>query len=65
VDVESLRLLHPAEERFAHFSPDARVVVSKPLVVLPGVWHEVPVGSALVVESGGVEQLPFAPRSPG
>jgi predicted glutamine amidotransferase len=64
-DVESLRLLYPAEERFAHFSSDARVVVSEPLVALPGVWHEVPDGSAMVVEKGQVDQLPFRPRPPG
>jgi len=64
-DVASLRLLYPTEERFAHLSPEARVVVSEPLVALPGLWHEVPAGTALVVEKGGVEQLPFRPRRPG
>jgi glutamine amidotransferase len=64
-DVEALRLLYPADERFAHFSPEARVVVSEPLVALPGLWHEVPAGSALVVEKGRVEQLAFVPRPPG
>lgn len=63
-DVESLRLLYPENERFAHFSTEARVVVSEPLVALPGVWHEVPAGSALTVEKGKVEQVPFRPRSP-
>jgi glutamine amidotransferase len=61
-DIESLRLLYPAEERFEHFSADARVVVSEPLVALPGLWQEVPAGSALVVEKGGVEVLGFTPR---
>jgi predicted glutamine amidotransferase len=61
-DVESLRLLYPADERFEHFSAEARVVVSEPLVALPGLWQEVPAGSALVVEKGGVEPLPFTPR---
>ncbi len=64
-DVESLRALYPAEERFAHFSAESRVVVSEPLVALPGLWHEVPAGSAMIVEEGGVEQLPFTPRPPG
>jgi predicted glutamine amidotransferase len=63
-DVESLRLLYPAEERFAHFSAESRVVVSEPLVALPGLWHEVPAGSAMIVAKGRVEQLPFEPRSP-
>ncbi|CCH87838.1 Glutamine amidotransferases class-II [Modestobacter italicus] len=64
-DVETLRLLYPERERFAHFSPGARVVVSEPLVALPGAWQEVPAGSALVVAEDGVEQLPFVPRPPG
>jgi predicted glutamine amidotransferase len=61
-DIESLRLLYPAEERFEHFPAESRVVVSEPLVALPGLWHEVPAGSALVVEKGGVDQLAFTPR---
>jgi predicted glutamine amidotransferase len=63
-DVESLRELYPAEERFAHFSAEARVVVSEPLVELPGLWHAVPAGSAIVAEKGRVERLPFVPRPP-
>jgi len=64
-DVETLRLLYPERERFAHFSPGARVVVSEPLVALPGAWHEVPAGSALVVTEDRVDELPFVPRPPG
>ena len=64
-DVETLRLLYPERERFAHLSPGARVVVSEPLVALPGAWHEVPAGSALVVADDRVEELPFVPRPPG
>jgi predicted glutamine amidotransferase len=63
-DTESLRQLYPAEERFAHFGPEARAVVSEPLVALPGLWHEVPAGSALTVEKGRVQQCPFRPREP-
>jgi glutamine amidotransferase len=40
------------------------VVVSAPLVELPGLWHEVPAGSALKVENGRAEQLTFTPRPP-
>jgi predicted glutamine amidotransferase len=64
-DVESLRELYPERERFAHFSAEARVVVSEPLVELPGLWHGLPAGSAMIVGKGGVEQLPFVPRPPG
>jgi predicted glutamine amidotransferase len=63
-DVESLRELYPTNERLAHFTADARAVVSEPLTELPGLWHEVPAASALVVDKGKVEQLPFRPKSP-
>src|SRR3954465_7555166 len=62
-DVESLRSLYPSNERFAHFSDDARVVVSEPLVDLPGLWREVPPGTALVV-GAALEERPFRPRAP-
>ena len=61
VDVEALRQLYPERERFAHFSDQARVVVSEPLADLPGAWQEVPAGSAIAVEKGRLEQLPFRP----
>lgn len=64
-DVESLRRLYPAEEGFAHFGPDSRVVVSEPLTRLPGVWHEIDAGSAVVVGKGGLDEVPFVPRPPG
>ncbi len=63
-DMESLRQLYPLKERFAHFGGEARAVVSEPLVALPGLWHEVPAGSALTVEQGRVHQVPFTPRPP-
>jgi glutamine amidotransferase len=62
-DVASLRLLYPKAERFAHFSDNARVVVSEPLIALPGVWREVPPGSALVIDDGLHEET-FAPEQP-
>lgn len=65
VDAESLRLLYPADERFAHFPDEARIVVSEPLIELPGLWHEVPAGSALTVRKGRVDPVPFTPRPPG
>ena len=63
-DVEALRQLYPADERFGHFSPEVRVVVSEPLVELPGLWHEVPAGSAIVVDKSRLDRLPFTPRPP-
>jgi predicted glutamine amidotransferase len=61
-DVESLRELYPESERFAHFGADSRVVVSGPLAPLPGLWHEIPAGTALVLGKGQAEQVPFRPR---
>ncbi len=62
-DIESVRALYPERERFAHFSDDARVVVSEPLMALPGLWREVPASSALIVGQD-VEDRPFRPTPP-
>ena len=63
--VHDLRLLLPAEERFRHFSDEARVVVSEPLIDLPGLWHEVAPSTALIVRDGpDSEDVPFVPRLP-
>jgi predicted glutamine amidotransferase len=64
-DVEALRLLYPENERFAHFSDDARMVVSEPLDALPGLWHEVPPSGALIIQKGPDEERPFKPQPPG
>jgi predicted glutamine amidotransferase len=64
-DLDALRELYPANERLAHFGGEARAVVSEPLAQLPGLWKEVAAGSAIVVDKGGVDQLPFRPRPPG
>jgi predicted glutamine amidotransferase len=63
-DASAVRALYPGDERFASFSDEARAVVSEPLGDLPGVWHEVPAGTALVVQAGEDERVAFAPRSP-
>lgn len=62
-DATSLRTLYPENERLTHFSDDARAVVSEPLVDLPGMWREVPGGSALIV-GDDIEQRPFQPIRP-
>ncbi len=64
-DVEGVRLLHPESERLANLSEDARLVVSEPLVALPGAWREVPVSTALVVHGPTVNERPFVPLPPG
>jgi glutamine amidotransferase len=62
--VRDVRLLYPEDERLQHFSAEARVVVSEPLVDLPGLWREVPAGSAVVVQHGEDDYVPFEPREP-
>jgi predicted glutamine amidotransferase len=46
-----------------HFGDDARVVVSEPLTDLPGLWREVPAGTALIVGED-IEEQAFQPISP-
>jgi predicted glutamine amidotransferase len=62
-DIESLRSLYPEHERLAHFSDQARAVVSEPLIGLPGVWREVPPGTALMVHKT-LDTQPFRPHMP-
>jgi predicted glutamine amidotransferase len=64
-DARAVRAMYPDEARFAELGDEARAVVSEPLGDLEGMWHEVPVGSALVVQPGEDEQRDFTPRSPG
>jgi len=63
-DVEDVRRLYPEDQRFKHLSDEARAVVSEPLGDLPGMWREVPPSSALVVQPGADEEVPFRPRPP-
>lgn len=62
-DATALRMLYPENERLSHFSDGARAVVSEPLTDLPGLWREVPAGTALVI-GDDVEEEPFHPTSP-
>jgi glutamine amidotransferase len=58
-DVDSIRS-YPEAERFAHFSGNARVVASEPLIDLPGVWREIPISTALIA-GDTVQERPFPP----
>jgi len=62
-DVASLRMLYPENERFSHFSDGARAVVSEPLIDLPGMWREIPAGTALVI-GDDIQERSFQPISP-
>ena len=64
-DVDTVRWLHPDNERFQRLTADDRIIVSEPFPDLPGVWQEIPGATAVTVRRGGVlEQQPFRPRSP-
>ena len=63
-DASDVRQLYPENERLGHLSDEARAVVSEPLSDLPGIWREVPSSSALIVQPGADEELPFSPREP-
>jgi predicted glutamine amidotransferase len=62
-DAHEIRLLYPENERLQKMSDEARAVVSEPLADLPGLWHEVPPSTALIVQPGADEQLPFTARA--
>jgi glutamine amidotransferase len=64
-DPSTIKRLYPGDERLARLSADDRVVVSEPFSDLPGIWREVPQGSAVTVQRGGVlVERPFQPRTP-
>ncbi len=63
-DARAVRALYPDDERFRGLGPEARAVVSEPLGDLPGVWHEMPPGSAVIVQPGEDEEVAFTPRAP-
>jgi glutamine amidotransferase len=63
-DVDTIQGLYPDNERVARLSPDDRVVVSEPFADLPGVWQEIPPGTAVSVRHGGVlQERPFRPAA--
>jgi predicted glutamine amidotransferase len=63
-DADAIRALYPDDARFRAFSEEARAIVSEPLGDLPGVWREIPAGTAFVVRPGEDETVPFAPCRP-
>jgi predicted glutamine amidotransferase len=63
-DVDSIHGLYPDNARFQRLTADDRLIVSEPFSDLPGVWQEIPEGTAVAVRRGGVlEQQPFRPRA--
>ena len=63
-DASAVRAMYPDDERPQYFSDETRAIVSEPLGDLPGVWEEIPAGSAIVVQPGDDARLAFRPTSP-
>jgi predicted glutamine amidotransferase len=65
-DVDAIKQLHPENPRFQRLSADDRLIVSEPFSDLPGVWQEIPQGTAATVGKRGLlDERPFTPRAPG
>jgi glutamine amidotransferase len=59
--MRSVQELYPDRQRLQELSEETRIVVSEPLVDLPGAWNEVPESSYGVVREGDDELRPFRP----
>jgi glutamine amidotransferase len=64
-DMRTVRELYPERARLQDLSEETRIVVSEPLVDLPGAWNEVPESSYGVVHEGEDELHPFTPVNTG
>ena len=60
----SMEALHELEPATRRFSDDARVVVSEPLTDLSDYWVQIPESTAVLMEGGNVEMVPFVPAAP-
>jgi predicted glutamine amidotransferase len=60
-DMRTVRELYPDRPRLQELSDETRIVVSEPLVDLPGAWNEVPESSYGVVREGDDELRPLQP----
>jgi predicted glutamine amidotransferase len=60
-EAPAIRELHPENERLGRLADEDRVIVSEPLADLPGVWHEIPESTVMVVQPGADEERPFEP----
>jgi predicted glutamine amidotransferase len=61
-DARDMRTLCP-EMRFERLTDDTRAIVSEPIDDLP-FWVEVPPGSAVIVQPGDDDHVPFTPQPP-
>ena len=60
-DMRSVREMYPERPRLQEASDETRIIVSEPLVDLPGAWNEVRESSYGVVRDGEDELHPFRP----
>jgi len=64
-DPEVLQRMYPERARLAELKEGDTIVVSEPLVELPGAWGEIEEGSALTVAPGGATSVrDFTPAAP-
>jgi glutamine amidotransferase len=64
-DAAEVKAAFPDVELIQHFGDEDRAIVSEPLGDrIPGLWEPIPEATALVVQPGPDETLPFAPREP-
>jgi glutamine amidotransferase len=61
-DMRTVRELYPERPRLQEVSDETRIIVSEPLVDLPGAWNEVPESSYGLVWEGEDELHTFRPR---
>ena len=61
-DIRAVREMYPERPRLQEVSDETRIIVSEPLLDLPGAWNEVPESSYGVVQEGEDELRPFRPR---
>jgi predicted glutamine amidotransferase len=61
-DMRTVREMYPERPRLQEVSDETRIIVSEPLVDLPGAWNEVPESSYGVVQEGEDELHEFRPR---
>jgi predicted glutamine amidotransferase len=60
-DMRSVREMYPERPRLQEASDETRIIVSEPIVDLPGAWNEVPESSYGVVRDGEDELNEFRP----
>jgi len=63
-DPDTLKKMHPDRARLQELKEGDTIVVSEPLVDLPGAWHEIDEGRALIIGPGGaVDTRDFKPEA--